>query len=174
MKTLPFRVFYQILWQSSPSQYGNYRISSRVTMTILNLWCFFIPSIAGADFEAAFVANSWLYAVPTVDLRANCFLRFISAPPGDLGGNNGARGGTAPGLSFGSSIHCIRKPFLRPAIWFVEINPRTLNPWGCCSKDKTWGRKFWGLRPCLNLTGFYCSTSSSCGRKLETGICCPA
>ena len=54
-----------------------FRISLRATVPGLNLWGFFTPPVAGADFLAAFVANCFLGALPPVDLRAVCLVRAI-------------------------------------------------------------------------------------------------
>ena len=42
-----------------------------------NLWGFFTPPVAGADFLAAFVASCLRGAFPPVDLRAVCLVRAI-------------------------------------------------------------------------------------------------
>ena len=49
----------------------------------LNLWGFFTPLVAEADFRATLVANCSLDALPPVDLRAVCLVRAIGV--GELG-----------------------------------------------------------------------------------------
>nr|GFA14072.1 putative L-ascorbate peroxidase [Tanacetum cinerariifolium] len=48
------------------------RISLNATVPGLNLCGFFTPPVAGADFQAAFVASCLRGAFPPVDLRAVC------------------------------------------------------------------------------------------------------
>ena len=53
-------------------------ISLSATVPGLNLWGFFTPPVAGADFRAALVASCFLGAFPPVDFLAVCLVRAIS------------------------------------------------------------------------------------------------
>ncbi|CAL5393460.1 unnamed protein product [Camellia sinensis] len=58
-----------------PQRY--FLISLSATVPGRNLWGFFTPPVAEADFQAALVASCFLGALPPVDFRAVCLVRAI-------------------------------------------------------------------------------------------------